>query len=124
MHCVGPVLFPTSGGITEALHSELNDNLRRILNEGAARGLTKLFTNTINILGVTYGDRPCLRNHLRMSDEDETFPTEIAMVGGLLKWLLQLRACQSEIEFHLDARVGIVQRIHSGSSYWQANLRV
>ena len=91
MHCVGPVLFPTSGGITEALHSELNDNLRRILNEGAARGLTNLFTDAINSLGVTHGDRPWLRNHLRMSDEDETFPTEIAMVGGLLKWLLQER---------------------------------
>jgi hypothetical protein len=92
IRCLGPALFTgadSANRLQEALQGQLNDNLQRILNEGAARGYTKRFTNAVLTLGIAHIDREWLRNILRASDTAEAFPTEIAMVGGLLTWLTQ-----------------------------------
>jgi len=87
--CIAPVLFDRSGIIIDALRSQLNDesHLQRILNEGASRGLTDLFTNAANGLKISFGDRRWLRETLRVENDTEPLPSELLMVGGLLKWL-------------------------------------
>ena len=46
-----------SDGLREALHTQLNDRIDSILNEGAARGLSDRFYGAISALGLTRLDQ-------------------------------------------------------------------
>ena len=81
MKCLGPALFE-EGLMRDGIHGQLVENLRRILNEGAARGLPQRFVTAIETLSVPTGDRKQLR-HLIHADDG----SEIGLVGGLLVWI-------------------------------------
>ena len=88
--CMLEELFEGSTEMADAIHGQLNDDSRmqQILNEGAARGLTQMFISTTAELGVVEGDRQWLRAKLHSDDDMTPLPTEIQMVGGLLKWIV------------------------------------
>ena len=87
--CMLLQLFDGSEEIADALYGQLNDetHIQRILNEGAARGLTKLFASVMTALNLPEGDREWLHANLSTEDDKILLPTEIQMVVGMLKWL-------------------------------------
>ena len=88
--CMMHELFEGSDEMADALHGQLNDesHIQRILNEGAARGLTNEFTSAITALDLPEGDREWLRARLFVDDDLEPLPSELEMVGGMLKWIM------------------------------------
>ena len=81
MKFLGPALFE-EGLMRDQIHGQLVENLDKIINEGAARGLPQRFVTEIESLGVPTGDRKKLR-HLILADDG----SEIGLVGGLLVWI-------------------------------------
>ncbi len=86
MDFLAPVLFSDTvgktAGIREALYTQLLDRRTRILNEGAARGLTQSFNEAIQQLNLP--PHPETVPHLRATGIDMA---DYMFVGGLLRWL-------------------------------------
>lgn len=110
--CMLHQLFEGPDEITDALYSQVNDesHIRRILNEGAARGLTQLFTSAIASLNIHEGDRIWLCDNLFVEDDLEALPQEIAMVGGLLRWMMSSDCGTYATRSALAARVAACLR--------------
>jgi hypothetical protein len=81
MKCLAPTLF-AEGLMRDHIHGQLVENLEKILNEGAARGLQERFISAVESLGIPTSDRKKLR-HLIHADDG----SEIGLVGGLLLWI-------------------------------------
>lgn len=88
--CILQPLFEGASEIANAVYAQLNDdsNIRRILNEGAARGLTQVFLSVASSLNLPEGDREWLGDNLLGDDDDLSSLTEGEMIGGMLKWLV------------------------------------
>ena len=103
MKYLAPILIAKSAdgetdGILEAFHLLLTDNCERILNEGAARGLTGMFSQAIERTSlpiVFYSRNKPFANY----DED------YHLVGGLLLWLASRREGAYLTRSALTARV-------------------
>jgi hypothetical protein len=89
MECLVPYLFSGTDAVTDSLYNQLNEesHIQRILNEGASRGLTDIFNNAVMAQGLPLGDQEWLKTHLKAEEGSDFPPTELQMVGGLLKWV-------------------------------------
>lgn len=82
-----PGYFPeiaSNESLKDSLKQQIQDNIDKILNEGAARSLPKLFEDQAFDLGP--GDREFLQRKFRRSDDDSQPPTETDFVAGFLRW--------------------------------------
>ena len=87
---LAPSLLPwevsSANGLREALHTQLNDNIDAIVNEGAARGLSDRFYRANSALGLAephlYGPR-----YEGWGQSRGQWPAESSILGGFLKWL-------------------------------------
>ncbi|KAI9792402.1 MAG: hypothetical protein M1816_002286 [Peltula sp. TS41687] len=86
---LGSCLFQDLDDVKLAIYNQLSQNYVRILNEGAARGLTGRFIKTIADLNILDGDRKWLRKNLLGHSDHRHQPSEVAMLGGFLKWMAQ-----------------------------------
>ena len=106
-------------GLREALHTQLNDKIDSILNEGAARGLSDRFYGAISALDLTRLDQNSPR-YKGWGKSDGKWAPEWYMLGGFLKWLgsgaegqyrtrsaavARLAACLKEVGYYKIARI-------------------
>jgi hypothetical protein len=70
--------------LKDSLKQQIQDNIDRILNEGAARGLPKLFAD--GALDFGPGDQEFLQTKFKGNDEDNRPPKETDFVAGFLRW--------------------------------------
>ncbi|KUJ18668.1 uncharacterized protein LY89DRAFT_780695 [Mollisia scopiformis] len=73
------ILIDAEAGASEALYSQLIDNFKKIVNEGAARGLERAFSNAIRSHNLPSSLGPC-------EGFDET---DYMFVVGLLRWVIE-----------------------------------
>lgn len=82
---LAPHFFGGENVFMDALNLQLHDDsvLKRILNEGASRGLTTLFNDQA-------ASSPLPSIGFRWSSQGDSFAeiTELRMVGGLLRWIV------------------------------------
>lgn len=86
-----PHLFDVFGALGDALRDQLmtDTNLQVILNEGAARGLTDLFSQRILQLDLPLQNTIWRRSQLSQQENNDELVHQSQMVGGLLKWIAQ-----------------------------------
>lgn len=83
---LGEHLFEDLAGARTSLTVQLQEDRTRILNEGAARGLTHRFRSAVASLGSQIGNRTWLRE-IGVAHDVRPSKVEVAMLGGLLKWI-------------------------------------
>ena len=105
-HSLMPYLFGERTPLLETLQSQLleGSTLRRIINEGASRGLNDLFLDTATRLELPVPGQGWRPKTPGQEEEDE-FLGEVKMVAGFLKWFVDDRG----IEYR--TRSGCVARI-------------
>ncbi|CAF9942734.1 hypothetical protein IMSHALPRED_004609 [Imshaugia aleurites] len=85
-----PYLFGESSSVTYALQSQVieKSNLQKVVNEGASRGLPRIFLDTIREEELPEANQGWryVRSNRSNSDDDEFFG-ETTMIAGLLKWI-------------------------------------
>jgi len=88
---LAPAIFQNSQLALDALRSQLveDDVLKRILNEGVTRGLPERFLESAANLALPAGDTTWLREMLHSGDDMTPLISEIQMVAGLLRWIVQ-----------------------------------
>ena len=90
MQCLAPSLlrrqFGSIDGLREALHSNIADNIDRIVNEGAARGFSSRFYKATSALQFTRKDENTPR-YKGWGPTDSKWPSDWYLLGGLLKWV-------------------------------------
>ena len=89
-----PKLFGHVSALTDAIHAELMEKtkLRGILNEGAARELDVVYAKVIDELGLPSGSRNLFRSQSSQIDwsiEREKRVSDIDLISGLLRWVMQ-----------------------------------
>ncbi|RII09105.1 hypothetical protein CUC08_Gglean007506 [Alternaria sp. MG1] len=91
--CLMRQLFEASGELLDAMDTQLSDNdvRQRIINEGASRGLSKLFNDAVKALNLPPGDCAGVKAEIKKTWQEhmDYEPSELHMVGGLLKWISQ-----------------------------------
>ncbi|KAL3426623.1 hypothetical protein PVAG01_00132 [Phlyctema vagabunda] len=110
MECLAPKLFPGDtqmAGLREALRAQLNDNVDKILEEGAGRSLTQKFINAIRAAELP------AHSITTPGRDDRPFTIrkfESFMVGGLLQWLGQHKTRVYHTRSGLVMRVAVCLR--------------
>ncbi len=88
MDHLAPTLFKVNE-TTEALYLQLVDNQAKILNEGAARGLTRAFTVAVDQLHLPHYNNLETFREPKSEIKDGYILTDSNYVVGFLRWLVQ-----------------------------------
>lgn len=108
MKCMAPAMFHTTDMALDAMYTLLNDNYQKIINEGATRGLTARFAAALEAVQLPSADRQWMRS--TASTLSDVFPSELGLVGGVLKWVVQERRSTYFTRSSLVARVAVSLR--------------
>ena len=87
-----PYLFGESSSVTYSLQSQVieKSNLQKIVNEGASRGLPRIFLDTIREAELPEANQGWRSRYVtlnRSDPDDDEFLGETNMIAGLLKWI-------------------------------------
>jgi hypothetical protein len=106
-----PRIFNAPIELLNALEMQLSDKitLQKILNEGASRGLPKLFIDAISSSNLPAGDREWIHENCASKGADFHL-TEVHMVGGLVRWIGEQSSTPYLTRSGLVARVAIYLR--------------
>jgi hypothetical protein len=89
--CLLRHLFQAPNELLDAMETQLSDyDIRqRIINEGASRGLTTLFNDAVGALNLPPGDCGWVKAEIKKDwyEHMDYEPSEVHMVGGMLRWI-------------------------------------